>query len=164
MQTLIVIDDEPGIGFTLQQVLANEQLRVHTAATAETGLELVRQETPDVVLLDVRLGHRSGLELFHQLRAIDSKLLVIFITGHGTTDTAIEAMKIGAFDYLVKPLDLTLLQQTVERGKQGALSERKSVRLGERFQWFLAPALLLLLWSYWHEFPVSPKPRDLRRA
>ncbi|MFO0820233.1 MAG: sigma-54 dependent transcriptional regulator [Pirellulales bacterium] len=115
MQTLIVIDDEPGIGFTLQQVLVNEQLRVHTAATAEAGLELVRQEAPDVVLLDVRLGHRSGLELFHQLRAIDSKLLVIFITGHGTTDTAIEAMKIGAFDYLVKPLDLTLLQQTVEQ-------------------------------------------------
>ena len=56
-----------------------------------------------------------------------------------------------------------LLQQTVERGKQGALAERKTVRLGERFQWFLAPALLLLLWSYWSEFPVSPKARDLRR-
>lgn len=71
----------------------------------------------------------------------------------------------GAYAEASGWLDLpALLQQTVERGKQGALSERKSVRLGERFQWFLAPALLLLLWSYWHEFPVSPKPRDLRRA
>lgn len=55
-----------------------------------------------------------------------------------------------------------LLAQTVERGRQGALSERRTARLAERFQWFLAPALLLLLWSYWSEFPVAPRPRDLR--
>ena len=70
----------------------------------------------------------------------------------------------GAYAEASGWLDLpALLQQTVERGKQGALLERRSVRLGERFQWFLAPALLLLLWSYWHEFPVTPKPRDFRR-
>lgn len=57
-----------------------------------------------------------------------------------------------------------LLKQTVERGKQGALAERRTARLAERFQWFLAPALLFLLWSYWSEFPVAPKPRDFRRS
>ncbi len=71
----------------------------------------------------------------------------------------------GAYAEASGWLDLpALLQQTVERGKQGAMLERKSVRLGERFQWFLAPALLLLLVSYWREFPVTPKPRDLRRS
>lgn len=71
----------------------------------------------------------------------------------------------GAYAEASGWIDLpALLQQTVERGKQGAMAERKTERLGERFQWFLAPALLLLLWSYWHEFPVSPKARDLRRT
>jgi len=70
----------------------------------------------------------------------------------------------GAYAEASGWLDLpALLQQTVERGQKGALNERKTIRLGERFQWFLAPAVLLLLLSYWHEFPVSPKPRDLRR-
>ena len=70
----------------------------------------------------------------------------------------------GAYAEASGWLDLpALLQQTIERGQRGALSERKTIRLGERFQWFLAPALLFLLWSYWREFPVSPKPRDLRR-
>ncbi|MFO0869457.1 MAG: sigma-54 dependent transcriptional regulator [Pirellulales bacterium] len=115
MQTLLVIDDEPGIGFSIQQVLESDQLRVLNASTAEEGLRLAAQETPAVVLLDVRLGRTSGLDLFRQLRMFDARLLVIFITGHGTADTAIEAMKIGAFDYLVKPLDLTQLQQSVEQ-------------------------------------------------
>jgi Ca-activated chloride channel family protein len=70
----------------------------------------------------------------------------------------------GAYAEASGWLDLpALLQQTVDRGRKGALNERKTIRLGERFQWFLAPAVLLLLLSYWHEFPVSPKPRDFRR-
>ncbi|HLP01912.1 MAG TPA: VWA domain-containing protein [Opitutaceae bacterium] len=70
----------------------------------------------------------------------------------------------GAYAEASGWLDLPgLLQQTVERGKLGAMLQRKTVRLGERFQWFLAPALLLLLVSYWREFPVTPKPRELRR-
>ncbi|HLP09507.1 MAG TPA: VWA domain-containing protein [Opitutaceae bacterium] len=69
----------------------------------------------------------------------------------------------GAYAEASGWLDLpSLLQQTVERGKQGAMLQRKTVRLGERFQWFLAPALLLLLVSYWRDFPVTPKPRELR--
>jgi len=55
-------------------------------------------ESPDVILLDVRLGDDSGLEVFHDLRRLDPRSLIIFITGHGTTDTAIEAMKLGAYD------------------------------------------------------------------
>ena len=74
---------------------------------------MAAEESPDVILLDIRLGDRSGLEVFHELRRIDPRSLIIFITGHGTTDTAIEAMKLGAYDYLVKPLDAEQLQQVV---------------------------------------------------
>ena len=73
------------------------------------------EESPDVILLDIRLGDRSGLEVFDDLRRSILRSLVIFITGHGTADTAIEAMKFGAYDYLVKPLDAEQLQQVVAR-------------------------------------------------
>jgi DNA-binding NtrC family response regulator len=115
MPTLLVIDDEAGIRFTIREVLQSPDLRVLTAENAEEGVRLTREESPDVVLLDIRLGTVSGLQVFHRLREIDPKLLVVFITGHGTAETAIEAMKLGAFDYLVKPLDLAELQQVVEQ-------------------------------------------------
>lgn len=113
MRTLLLVDDEPHIHFTVGQVFADQPLRLLSAETAEAALQVVQTEQPEVVLLDIRLGQRSGLELFHELRRIDPKLLVIFITGHGTTDTAIEAMKLGAFEYLVKPLDFTRLREVV---------------------------------------------------
>lgn len=115
MESLLVIDDESGIRTTIQNVLQSDTLRVLTASNAADGLQLMRDETPYVVLLDIRLGQRSGIELFERIREIDPKALVIFITGHGTADTAIEAMKIGAFDYLVKPLDFDQLQQVVDQ-------------------------------------------------
>ncbi|HET6879854.1 MAG TPA: sigma-54 dependent transcriptional regulator [Pirellulales bacterium] len=113
--TLLVIDDETNIRYSIGQVLADERIHILEAATAEEGLRLAAEHSPDVILLDIRLGQQSGLDVFHELRSIDPKSLVIFITGHGTTDTAIEAMKIGAYDYLVKPLDADQLQQIVEQ-------------------------------------------------
>ncbi len=112
---LLIIDDESNIRFSIGQVLTDERVSVLEAATAEQGLQLAAEHSPDVILLDVRLGPQSGLDVFHELRQIDPKSLVIFITGHGTTDTAIEAMKIGAYDYLVKPLDADHLQHVVEQ-------------------------------------------------
>ncbi len=112
---LLIIDDEPNIRFSITQVLTDERVVVLEATNAEEGLRLAAEHSPDVILLDIRLGTRSGLDVFQELRQIDPKSLVIFITGHGTTDTAIEAMKIGAYDYLVKPLDANHLQQVVEQ-------------------------------------------------
>jgi two-component system, NtrC family, nitrogen regulation response regulator GlnG len=113
MQTLLVIDDEASIRYSIQEVLESKELRVLSAEHASGGIAVVAEESPDVVLLDIRLGNRSGLDLFAELRQIDPKVLVIFITGQGNSDTAIEAMKLGAFDYLVKPLDLGQLKQVV---------------------------------------------------
>ncbi|HJT31258.1 MAG TPA: sigma-54 dependent transcriptional regulator [Pirellulales bacterium] len=115
MLKLLVIDDEPNIRYSIEQVFAGGKITVLTADTADEGLRLAAEHSPDVIMLDIRLGHRSGLDVFHQLRQIDPKSLVIFVTGHGTADTAIEAMKIGAYDYLVKPLDVHQLRQVVEQ-------------------------------------------------
>lgn len=94
----------------------------------------------------------------------DERGAVVMSKLNPTTLKQLASASGGAYAEASGWLDLpALLQQTVERGRKGALNERKTIRLGERFQWFLAPAVLLLLLSYWHEFPVSPKPRDFRR-
>lgn len=113
MRTLLLIDDEPNIHFTAAQVFGDQPIRLLSAHTGHDAVELVKEERPEVALLDIRLGQESGLDLFDEIRRIDPKLLVIFITGHGTADTAIEAMKLGAFEYLVKPLDFTRLREVV---------------------------------------------------
>jgi two-component system, NtrC family, nitrogen regulation response regulator GlnG len=112
---LLVIDDEPNIRYSIEQVLASERIKVLKAATADEGLRLAAEQSPDVILLDIRLGSQSGLDVFRKLREIDAKSLVIFITGHGTTETAIESMKLGAYDYIGKPLDADHLQRVVEQ-------------------------------------------------
>ena len=115
MPKLLVIDDERNICFSITQVFQGQDVTVLGAQSAAEGLQLAAEESPDVILLDIRLGARSGLDVFQDLRQIDPRSLVIFITGHGTTDTAIEAMKLGAYDYLVKPLDAGQLQRVVSQ-------------------------------------------------
>lgn len=115
MPTLLVVDDEPSIRYSIQQVFNGEGVDVVTAENAEQADQRLRDDVPDVVLLDIRLGDDDGLKVFEQLRQTDPKCLVIFITGHGTSETAIEAMKRGAFDYLVKPLDAHQLIDVVRK-------------------------------------------------
>jgi len=113
MPTVLVIDDEAVIRFSIRRVLAGSGVEVLEAESAEEGVRLAGECWPDVILLDIRLRDRSGLDVFHDLRRLDPKVLIIFITGQGTTDTAIEAMKLGAYDYLGKPLDAEQLRKTV---------------------------------------------------
>ena len=118
MEKLLLIDDEAGIRSTIQSILQSDNLQVFVAADAEEGLHLMEKEGPPIVMLDIRLGSASGLDVFEQLRLINPRVLLIFITGHGTTETAIETMKKGAYDYLVKPLDLDELCSTVEQARK----------------------------------------------
>ena len=120
MSTLLIIDDEEGVRFSFRHVFEEDDVKVLTAATAAEGLEMVREHGPDVIILDLQLPDRSGLDLFGELKAINGKSPVIFITAHGTTDAAIEAMKQGAFDYLVKPVELDRLSQLIARAFEAA--------------------------------------------
>ena len=115
MPTLLVVDDEPNIIFSIAECLSSPQLRVISATTAREGLELARVEMPEVVLLDIRLPDMSGLDAFQKLHEFDPRLLVIMITAYARTETAIEAMSRGAFDYLVKPVDLQVLQVAIDK-------------------------------------------------
>jgi len=115
MPRLLVIDDEPSILHAFRRVFDEPGLELLTAESAAEGEMLVEQEHPDLVVLDLQLPDRSGLECFENIRRLDPKTLVIIITGHGTVETAIEATKLGAYDYLFKPLELTDLKQIVAK-------------------------------------------------
>jgi two-component system nitrogen regulation response regulator GlnG len=115
MPTLLVVDDEPAILQAFRRAFRDPAVEVLTAETAAAALELARQRRPDVIVLDVHLPDQSGLETLRQLRALDARSPVVFITGHSTTETAIEAMKLGAYEYLLKPLELSQLRQVLDR-------------------------------------------------
>ncbi len=115
MPTILVIDDDRATLHLIREAFREASVTVLTASAARSGLELVRERHPDLVLLDVMLPDMPGIEAFQNIKRLDARLPVIFITAGGTSDTAIEAMKGGAYDYLVKPLDLARVRELVQQ-------------------------------------------------
>jgi two-component system nitrogen regulation response regulator GlnG len=115
MNTLLVIDDDPFVLRAITLALSGEGIRVVTAASAAAGVVEFTRDRPCAVVCDVRLPDTSGLDLIAQLRELDPSVPVVLTTGHGTAETAIEAMRRGAFDYALKPLDPDALLDVVER-------------------------------------------------
>lgn len=114
----LIVDDEPNIRLTLRQQLESETLQVAVAGTVRDALELIRATPPDVVLLDVRLPDMSGLDACSRILDIDPLVPVVIMTAFARTDVAIEATRRGAFDYLIKPLDLKQLRDIVGKAVQ----------------------------------------------
>jgi two-component system nitrogen regulation response regulator GlnG len=115
MLLFLVIDDDPLTLDCFRILFSKAEAMVATAMTAAEGLKLFTEKRPDVVIVDIRLPDESGLEVFRRLHDLNAKVPVILITGHGTAETAIEAMRLGAYDYVIKPLDPQLLQQMIQR-------------------------------------------------
>jgi two-component system nitrogen regulation response regulator GlnG len=104
MPTLLLIDDEPVIQHAFRKAFHQPDYETLTARTAAEGLALLASRKPDVVVLDVNLPDSTGLQTFDRIKQIDARIPVLLITGRGTTELTIQAMKRGAFDYLPKPL------------------------------------------------------------
>ena len=124
---VLIIEDETTLAKNIQLYLARADYEVRIANTAEEGLRQVESFKPDAVLLDLRLPDMSGLEAFGRIRAIDSQAKVIIVTAHGNVETAVEAMKNGAYDFLSKPLVLGKLKLLLDKAVgqtrlEGALS------------------------------------------
>ncbi|HEY7312029.1 MAG TPA: sigma-54 dependent transcriptional regulator [Gemmataceae bacterium] len=114
MAHLLLIDDDPAvIPEQVRQTFPAPRYRVEVAGTGVEGLDRVRTGPPDVILLDLRLPDQFGLEVYQQIRQLDARIPVIFVTLAKGADAAIEAMKQGAYDYLFKPLDLNQLRRVV---------------------------------------------------
>lgn len=115
MSTILIIDDDRSTLHLIRHAFRDTGLSVETAKNATEGLEIIARQHPDLVLLDVMLPDISGLEAIQNIKRIDPRLPVIFITAGGTSDTAIEAVKEGAYDYLLKPLDMARVRDLVQQ-------------------------------------------------
>jgi two-component system nitrogen regulation response regulator GlnG len=128
--TILLIDDEVSLRYSIERALADDSIRVLSVEKGREGVARVRSSVPDLVLLDVRLPDMSGLEVLAEIRDIDQKIPVVIITAFGTTDSAIEATKRGAFEYLLKPFDLNQLRDVVHRALEvGKLANRPTAMI-----------------------------------
>jgi CheY-like chemotaxis protein len=113
MDKLLLIDDEADVQYSFRRIFDSPEIELTTAASGEEGLKIIPRLKPDLVIMDVRMGGITGLETLRRLRHGDAKLPVIMMTAYGTTQMAIEAMKLGAYDYLLKPFDVPKLKQII---------------------------------------------------
>src|SRR5580658_9163938 len=127
MAKLLLIDDEADVQYSFRRIFDSPEIELTTAASGEEGLKLIPELEPDLVIMDIRMGGINGLETLRRIRQLDSKLLVILMTAYGTTQTAIEAMKLGAYDYLLKPFDVPKLKELVGNALKAARDMKQVV-------------------------------------
>ncbi|MCX7822578.1 MAG: sigma-54 dependent transcriptional regulator [Syntrophobacterales bacterium] len=127
MAKILVVDDDPQLRKSFERILSSMGHSVKTVPTAEMGISVVQQNIPDLVIMDVRLPGMNGLEAFEEIKKIEPRLPVIIMTAYGTTDTAIEATKRGAFDYILKPFDIPVMLKMIEQALKAGKFMRSRV-------------------------------------
>ena len=123
METILIVDDDKSIRYSLKRIMEGKYSIV-TAQNGEEALDRVKESPPDLIIMDIKMPGRSGIDVLKEMRSIDPKSLVILMTAYGTTETAIEAMKYGAFDYILKPFPIPQMKGLVEK----ALSLRRMMK------------------------------------
>ncbi|MBI4379773.1 MAG: response regulator [candidate division NC10 bacterium] len=110
---VLVVDDDPNVQEILREFLSAKGYEVITAGDGAEGLRRVKEERPHLILLDIQMPKMDGLEVLRRLREIDKEVSVIMVTGVNEEAIGRKAMELGAFDYIVKPLDLPYLERTL---------------------------------------------------
>lgn len=126
---IMVVDDEEGILKSIVGILQDEGYETVTARDGREALQTYQQETPDALLLDIWMPDMDGIEALKRLQEIDADSAVVMISGHGTISTAIKAVKLGAFDFIEKPLSMDILLITLEKALEHRRLRRESKRL-----------------------------------
>src|SRR2546425_1191572 len=127
MDKLLLIDDEADVQYSFRRIFDSPEIELTAASSGEEGLKLIAKVKPDLVIMDVRMGGMTGLETLRRIRETNAKLPVIMMTAYGTTQTAIEAMKLGAYDYLLKPFDVPKLKQIIAAALKAARDMKEVV-------------------------------------
>src|SRR5215216_6668922 len=112
---ILVVDDEPNLRRVLSAQLERDGYDVHTAEDGEQALALLRDHHIDLVITDLRMPRVDGMELLRRVATFEEPAPVVMITAHGTVDTAVEALKTGAFDYITKPFDQDEVRTVVRK-------------------------------------------------
>lgn len=123
MQTILIVDDDKSIRYSLKRMMEGK-FSVITAQNGEEASNRFKEDLPDLVIMDIKMPGRNGIDVLKEIKSVDPKSLVIIMTAYGTTETAIEAMKYGAFDYILKPFPIPEMKRLIEK----ALSLRKLMK------------------------------------
>lgn len=115
LKKILIADDEKNMIWALKKALENEEYKIFTASNGEEAVNKVKAVEPDLVLLDLRMPQKDGMEALKEIKIFDPKVPVIMLTAHGTMESAVEAMKIGALDYLSKPFDVEELKIQIRK-------------------------------------------------
>src|SRR5512140_2745408 len=126
---ILVVDDEHLIRWSLEQNLKKQGYEVVTAGNGEDALRIVREEQPDLILLDIQLPGMSGLEVLEKVKEFDEDIIVIMVTAHGGLETAVNAMRLGAYDYLNKPFNLDEMAIVIRKSLETSDLRREVVGL-----------------------------------
>jgi len=114
---VLIVDDERTLARSIKLFLEEQGYEAEVASDGDSAIELLEKMRPDLVFLDLRLPKVSGLDLLKRVRAYDPSVAAVMMTAHGTIASAVEAMKLGAFDYITKPIDLEELRIVIERAR-----------------------------------------------
>lgn len=130
MSTILIIDDEKAIRKTLSEILSYEGYKIDDAENGEEGLKKLKEKNYDAVLCDIKMPKVDGIEFLEKSKEINPDVPIIMISGHGTIETAVEAVKKGAFDYVAKPPDLNRLLITIRNAldRQTLVTETKVLK------------------------------------
>ena len=128
---ILVVDDEQSILDLVSAYLRREGYEVYTALDGLSGLQTVRAFKPDLVVLDVMLPGMDGIEVLKEIKRRFPLVEVVMLTGHGTAETAVEGMKLGAYDYLLKPADFEELLGKLEAARNRKESQEERIRRAE---------------------------------
>lgn len=113
---ILVIDDEPGVCDILKKILEQEKYTVFTATSGARALNLLKKESVELILLDIKMPRMDGIKFLQALRKKNKNVVVIVLTAHATLGTAREAMELGAYDYITKPFDAHFVINMVKEG------------------------------------------------
>lgn len=130
MKKILVVDDEPNIAFSISMALNRDDWEFIPAHSGAEGMNRYQDIQPDLALVDIRLTDMSGLEWIKKIHKIDHTFPMIVMTAYSNTETAISAMKSGAFEYMTKPLDIDKIQYWIEKGLEARDFQRKPVHFG----------------------------------
>lgn len=130
--TILVIDDDDDLRYSLKRVLSARHYKVLEANSGETGLQMAKEHAPDTILLDNRMGGMGGIEALQHLRSANPNAMIILMTAYSTTQTTIEAMKFGAFDYIMKPFDLKKILSLTEAALAASSDLDRASQSGSR--------------------------------
>src|ERR671931_2474521 len=128
---ILIVDDEPAIQSSLRGVLEDEGYRVTAVGDGEDAVARVGEELPDLIFLDIWMPGRDGLETLTEIKRLRPEATVVMISGHGTIETAVKATKLGAYDFIEKPLSLEKTLLTVMRALEHARLARENAALRE---------------------------------